>query len=480
VDDPQRTHHASVLVIGRVEDERSERRVRFAPRRGDALDHRPQQLGDPLAGLRRDPKDPRSIDAEDLLDLGCVAVGISGGQVDLVKGGDDLEVVVDRLVGVRERLCLDALACIDEQHRSLAGSERPRDLVAKVDVPRRVDQVQDVPFEVHPDVLGLDRDAPLSFEIHRVEVLRTHVARVDRARELEDPVRQRGLPMIHVADDREIPYLGRLDRSLDGTHGHERLPTCPSDSASSYRRRIPAPTWSSGRSARRLEGTLGEGDEMSPSPWRRQVVRIRTPVIGHALSGLLSLSGVAAHANAPMPAPGRPDRVAALVAGSHDIDQLPSNLLPALSQASGADAPAYYPITESGCTGVSKCAFGDLASHRTVVLFGDSHALMWLPALVPVARSQHFRLVLIWKAACPAADVAVWDSKTNTVFAACNKFRWASILAIRALGPALVLLASRTSRVLGPHKGPISDDVWRAGLERTIGLLSIHKTRVAI
>lgn len=210
------------------------------------------------------------------------------------------------------------------------------------------------------------------------------------------------------------------------------------------------------------------------------MVRIRTPVIGLALSGLLSLSGVAAHANAPMPAPGRPDRVAALVAGSHDIDQLPSNLLPALSQASGDDAPAYYPITESGCTGVSKCAFGDLASHRTVVLFGDSHALMWLPALVPVARSQHFRLVLIWKAACPAADVAVWDSKTNTVFAACNKFRWASILAIRALGPALVLLASRTSRVLGPHKGPISDDVWRAGLERTIGLLSIHKTRVAI
>jgi hypothetical protein len=39
-----------------------------------------------------------------------------------------------------------------------------------------------------PRVLGLDRDAALAFEVHRVGVLGTHVARIDRAGELQDAV----------------------------------------------------------------------------------------------------------------------------------------------------------------------------------------------------------------------------------------------------------------------------------------------------
>ena len=133
------------------------------------------------------------------------AVGLGGGQVDLVERGDDREVVLEREVAVGEGLGLDPLRRVDEQERALAGGEAARHLVAEVDVAGRVDQVEDVVLPVEAHVLGLDRDAPLALEVHRVEVLGPHVAGVDRAGELEDAVGEGGLAVVDVGDDAEIP-----------------------------------------------------------------------------------------------------------------------------------------------------------------------------------------------------------------------------------------------------------------------------------
>ena len=86
--------------------------------------------------------------------------GCAPGQVDLVDDRDDLEVVVDREVGVGERLRLDALRRVDDEQRALARRERPRDLVGEVDVAGRVDQVEDVRLAVVRRVVEPDRRAP--------------------------------------------------------------------------------------------------------------------------------------------------------------------------------------------------------------------------------------------------------------------------------------------------------------------------------
>src|SRR4051812_30743734 len=52
--------------------------------------------------------------------------------------------------------------------------------------------------------LGLDRDAALALELHRVEQLGPVLARIDRTRDLKDAVGQRRLPMVDVGDDREV------------------------------------------------------------------------------------------------------------------------------------------------------------------------------------------------------------------------------------------------------------------------------------
>ena len=118
--------------------------------------------------------------------------------------GDDLELVLDREVGVREGLRLDPLRRVDDEHGALTGLERTRDLVGEVDVPGRVDQVQLVALPVDPHRLRLDRDPALALELHRVEQLVAHVALGDRVRQLEDPVRERRLPVVDVGDDREV------------------------------------------------------------------------------------------------------------------------------------------------------------------------------------------------------------------------------------------------------------------------------------
>ena len=149
---------------------------------------RVEQLVDAVAGLGRDAQDVVGRDAEHRLDLHRVAIGVGGRQVDLVQRGDDLEVVLERQVAVGQGLGLDALGGVDHQHHALAGGEAAADLVAEVDVAGGVDEVEDVALPVDPHVLGLDRDAPLALEVHRVEVLGAHVAGIDRVGDLEDAV----------------------------------------------------------------------------------------------------------------------------------------------------------------------------------------------------------------------------------------------------------------------------------------------------
>jgi len=66
-------------------------------------------------------------------------------------------------------------------------------------------------------------------------------------------------------------------------------------------------------------------------------------------------------------------------------------------------------------TSASVCELGDTKARRRMIVFGDSHAAMWMPALIHFARSHHWRLVPLIKVGCvPAAtrsgSCAAWYS----------------------------------------------------------------------
>ena len=149
------------------------------------------------------------VDADHVLDLLAHALGVGRRQVDLVEDRDDLVVDLDRVIGVGQRLRLDALAGVDHQQRALAGGQRAADLVGEVDVARRVHQVQHVGLAVErrvvePHGLRLDGDAALALDVHGIEHLVVELALGHRPAAHQQPVGQGALAMVDMGDDREI------------------------------------------------------------------------------------------------------------------------------------------------------------------------------------------------------------------------------------------------------------------------------------
>ena len=117
--------------------------------------------------------------------------------------------MVHRRIGIGHRLRLDALKRIDQQHRPFAAGERPRDFVVKIDVPRRIDQVQLVLLSAR-SVYFIDTGwALIVMPRARSSAMSSSncsfISRLaDRAGEFQQPIGQRALAVVDVGDDREI------------------------------------------------------------------------------------------------------------------------------------------------------------------------------------------------------------------------------------------------------------------------------------
>ena len=220
--DADQRDHAKVAVVPGIDHQGLQRRLGIAHRRRQAMDDGLEHVVDAQPGLGRDHQRVRGVEADDVLDLLLHLVGLGGRQVDLVQHRHDLEIGFDRLIGIGQRLRLDALGRVDQQQGTLAGAHRAADLVGEVDVAGRVDQVEDVGqsvlrLVVQPNGLGLDRDAALTLDIHRIEHLRGHLARLQPAAQLDQPVGQGRFAVVDMRDDGEIADTGKVGhwRSLN-------------------------------------------------------------------------------------------------------------------------------------------------------------------------------------------------------------------------------------------------------------------------
>jgi peptidoglycan/LPS O-acetylase OafA/YrhL len=152
----------------------------------------------------------------------------------------------------------------------------------------------------------------------------------------------------------------------------------------------------------------------------------------------------------------------------------PGSLRPSLATAAD-DLPVVY---RDGChldfaaTDVKKsCVYGDVDADTTVVLFGDSHAAQWFPALDQIARDRHWRLVSLTKSACPVASVDVWQDILKRPYTECTRWRDRALAAVRAMHPAMVVFASLNTDAGGliqatPDRDRTWVDGWLTSLDR--------------
>lgn len=111
------------------------------------------------------------------------------------------------------------------------------------------------------------------------------------------------------------------------------------------------------------------------------------------------------------------------------------------------------------------CEFGKLDSAKTIVLYGDSHAVQWFPALEKLATEKGFKLITLTKSACPSIDV-VRESVGAFKMSNCAAWRENAIARITAAKPDLIILSSFEHFV--PEGDPRNvEQWWAAGSERT-------------
>jgi peptidoglycan/LPS O-acetylase OafA/YrhL len=164
---------------------------------------------------------------------------------------------------------------------------------------------------------------------------------------------------------------------------------------------------------------------------------------------------------------------------------VPAGLSPSL-EAARDDQPRTY---GDGChlgqpaTTIPDCVYGDPSSSTTVVLFGDSHAGEWFPALERLAAERGWRLVSLTKSACTPAELTVWNTTFKRAYDECNQWREAVFARIQAERPALVIVASSHPYTSAGGDGPAPADggaALEAGLARTLQRLRPLADAVAL
>lgn len=93
------------------------------------------------------------------------------------------------------------------------------------------------------------------------------------------------------------------------------------------------------------------------------------------------------------------------------------------------------------------CEYGDIHSSQTVVLYGDSHAAQWLPALDEIGKRRHIKIVSLTKSSCPSSEVIKQVTSQYKV-ADCQRFRDNSIARIAKIRPLAVIATGMQPIVL--------------------------------
>jgi hypothetical protein len=173
-------------------------------------------------------------------------------------------------------------------------------------------------------------------------------------------------------------------------------------------------------------------------------------------------------------------------ARQQDQRPVPKGLRPRL-----AEAWADMPLERDGCqtmhgsAELMVCSYGPADAPRTVVLIGDSHAMMYMPALHPIAVERGWRLVTLVKSACPPV-VGIHNNTQVEIDGGltCRTWRRSAFEWVAQHAPERVVLAFSDNYRITNARGryvPTRErpEAWRQGLRRTLEALP-DPTRVLV
>src|SRR6185437_15705125 len=128
--------------------------------------------------------------------------------------------------------------------------------------------------------------------------------------------------------------------------------------------------------------------------------------------------------------------------------------------------------------------YGDPQGSHTLVVYGDSHGRMWLPAFDAIGKFAHWKVLQLTKGHCQVADYSTWLDSEKRVYGECIAFRSFALDRIRRLHPDVVVLASMWKDALMAVNGrPTTKGLaaaWAAGLASMITKIKQSAKKVIV
>ena len=174
----------------------------------------------------------------------------------------------------------------------------------------------------------------------------------------------------------------------------------------------------------------------------------------------------------------------------HILPDFYDSALPRITQPALSIATRDYPRPYfDGChtqqnmsSNSAPCIYGNKKSKTTIVLFGDSHALSWFPALEKLAIYKNWKLLSLTMSSCWPSDIPAWNSTTNMMMDNCVIWRANALDQISKLKPKYIFVAGTSGFSTADENGNVLTgedrfNTWQIGMNQTLKVLSSASNR---
>lgn len=173
-----------------------------------------------------------------------------------------------------------------------------------------------------------------------------------------------------------------------------------------------------------------------------------------------------------------------VIQGAVSADEYPAKMIPRLGDIV-RDRSEWF---ENGCsvdfpdTNVPECVGGQIGASKTLVLYGDSHATMWMPAFDRIGKDLGWEIHLFAKLACPLVEENVWSYQLNKPFFECQTWQSTVLNKIRDLNPDVIVATDQWKPAV--KNGSIDDNgveaLWNRSFQPAVAKLKSYTNRLIV
>ena len=132
-------------------------------------------------------------------------------------------------------------------------------------------------------------------------------------------------------------------------------------------------------------------------------------------------------------------------------------------------------VYEDGChhqfldTTLNDCDYGNVESDTSIVLFGDSHAAHWFPALEEIANTKGMHLISYTKSSCPSVMFEPYDHSYKRQYTECTEWRTRVLEKLKQIRPAIIIVSNSYGYLRSIEKGA---ETWQQSLDHLLAILT--------